>query len=152
MAKANLTLSRRMFMWGATATAPAIALRTVAAATPAAAAPNESEGRFKCPADYLAALQAIGWRPVAMYQRLEDGGVQCMGVGECGQSEQHMLDTWRKYHAISLRTPTQLPFDVHPKQDWWEQVWHYLYDRGLREDVTPPKLAARLDRLSEVQS
>ena len=39
-------------------------------------------------------------------------------------------------HAIQMRTPVQLPADVH-EGDWWKAVWHFLIDRGLTLDVTP---------------
>ena len=124
------------------------ALGVAAAAMPSLAAtpaePKESKGHFTHPAEYLAAMQAIGWRPLAMYQRLEGGGVHCMGVAEYGGNEVSILKTWDKFHAISMRAPTQRPADL-PQGDWWKWVWRYLYDKELREDVTPPKLAARLD-------
>jgi hypothetical protein len=81
-------------------------------------------------------MQAIGWRPVAMYQQLDDGSVHRMGVAEYGGSEDWILKTWDRYHAISMRSPVKLPMDVHPG-GWWGLVWQHLYDIGLREDVTP---------------
>ena len=47
---------------------------------------------------------------------------------------------------IDFPRPVQMAAD-QPQGDWWDQVWQYLYNKGLREDVTPPKLAARLDAL-----
>lgn len=81
-------------------------------------------------------MQAIGWTPLAMYQRLPDGDVHRMGVEETCPDEELILKTWGQFHAIQMRTPVQLPADVHGG-DWWKAVWHFLYDRGLTMDVTP---------------
>jgi hypothetical protein len=74
-------------------------------------------------------MQAIGWTPLAMYQRLPDGGVHCMGVEKTCPDEDHCARTWGQFHAIQMRTPVQLPADVHPRGDWWAAVWQFLYDR-----------------------
>lgn len=109
---------------------------TVASAAPAVAV-EASRERFKTPLEYLLAMQAIGWTPLAMYQRLPDGGVHCMGVEETCPDEDHCVRTWGQFHAIQMRTPVQLASDVRPLGDWWNAVWHFLYERGLRVDVTP---------------
>ncbi len=69
-----------------------------------------------------------------MFQRLKDGGVHRMG--ESAPDEEWVMKTWGKYHAISMRCPVQRADDL-PPCDWWKEVWQFLYDRGLREDVTP---------------
>jgi hypothetical protein len=141
-------LTRRLALFrilaGSTAAAAATTATIVAA--PPVEAREESREPFKHPAEYLAAMQAIGWSALAMYQRLPHGEVHRMGVNETAGSQERIENTWTKYHAISMRCPVQLPADVHPDQDWWKAVWHYLYDKGLRQDVTPPKFAAKLDR------
>lgn len=97
----------------------------------------DSRESFKSPPEYLAAMQAIGWQPLAMFSRRERGGVQCMGVIETApKGEAATLATWSKYHAIQMRCPVQLPYDVHPTQHWWDVVWQHLYEHGLRQDVT----------------
>jgi hypothetical protein len=40
-----------------------------------------------------------------------------------------------------MRCPVQRAADL-PPGDWWKEVWQFLYDRGLREDVTPKATAA----------
>ena len=128
--------------------------RCAIAATASMAAPvtvearDDDGGHFEHPSEYLAALQAIGWQARAMYQRLEGGRVHRMGVHEDAPSEDWLQETWGKYHAISMRMPIQMAADM-PQGDWWERVWEYLYERGFREDVTPPKLATRLMRGSQ---
>lgn len=129
------TTSRRNFLAvlglaGVTATA------TVAAALPQKNEPG-SKGHFDHPAEYLTAMQAIGWRPVAMYQRLKNCGVHPMGVAEHAD-EAVIAKNWDKYHAISMRAPIQMAADM-PQGNWWKTVWQHLYDNGLREDVTPKK-------------
>ncbi|RXT48760.1 hypothetical protein [Bradyrhizobium betae] len=99
--------------------------------------PQESPGYFKSPAEYLVAMQAIGWQPLAMFHWLPDGGVHRMGVNESPKPGICAVETWRKFHAIQMRAPVQLPTDVHPLKDWWLAVWEHLYDLGHREDVTP---------------
>jgi hypothetical protein len=94
-----------------------------------------SAGHFKHPAEYLAAMQAIGWQPRAMYQRLDDGSAHRMGVNESTTPGVSASETWSQFHAISMRTPIQRPSD-YPAGDWWTDVWQHLYDRGFREDVT----------------
>ena len=118
----------------------AFGLGGVAAATASAAVTQAKEetGHFKNPADYLAAMQAIGWRPVAMFQRLDDGTIRRMGVEENAPDPDHVSRTWLKFHVISMRCPVQLPPDVHDG-DWWKAVWHHLYDLGLVQDVTRPR-------------
>ena len=123
---------------------------TTAAATAAVAlaptAPAKAErGRFKHPAEYLQAMQAIEWTPLAMFQRLDDGCVHRMGVNETAPSEALCRETWGEFHAIQMRTPVQLPADVHPLGDWWDAVWHHLYDHGFREDVTLPRQTSGLN-------
>lgn len=119
------------------------AVATVAAAPLAAKseAPAKSQGHFETPADYLAAMHAIGWKAVAMYQRLPSGDVLRMGVEEIGGSQKHITETWRAHHAIQMRMPIQRAGDL-PQGDRWRAVWEYLYDKGLREDVS------RLDEAS----
>lgn len=100
----------------------------------------ESREPFKHPSEYLAAMLAIGWRPVATFQRIEDGGVHCMGVKESALDEEIILRTWNDFHAIQMRSPVQMPSDC-PQGDWWKWVWQHLYNQGLREDVTLPERA-----------
>lgn len=57
-------------------------------------------------------------------------------------TEEHIKATWTKFHAIQMRTPVQRAAD-YPPGDWWKAVWQYLYDQGLREDVTPQRLRER---------
>ncbi|MGB3445194.1 MAG: hypothetical protein WBA48_00670 [Xanthobacteraceae bacterium] len=139
-------LTRRLALFrilaGSTVAAAATTATIVAA--PPVEAREESREPFKHPAEYLAAMQAIKWRPVAMYQRMPDGSAHRMGVNESAPSPEEMTERWRKFHAIQMRCPVQLPADVHPDQDWWKAVWQYLYDKGLRQDVTPPKAALAL--------
>lgn len=47
-------------------------------------------------------------------------------------------------HAIQMRTPIQLASDARPLGDWWNAVWHVLYERGLRVDVTPNRNGQRI--------
>ena len=93
------------------ALAALIATPAVTSAVPSLAAkpavPEENNGYFNHPAEYLAAMQAIGWRPVAMYQRLEGGGVHRMGVAEYGGDEASIQKSWVKHHAISMRACTR---------------------------------------------
>lgn len=113
------------------------AIATVAASpllTTKPVAPAESRGHFETPAEYLAAIHAIGWRAVAMYQSLPTGDVLRMGVKEIGGSEQHITETWREHHVIQMRMPIQRSADL-PQGDWWKSVWQHLYDTGLREVV-----------------
>lgn len=128
-------VSRRWFL---SRTAEA-AVATSAIGATVATKPSQASGPFEHPAEYLAAMQAIGWRATAMYQRLDDGSVHRMGVNERAPSPEFMMEHWGRYHAISMRCPVQLPVDVHPDQHWWKAFWQYLYDKGLREDVTPPR-------------
>lgn len=95
---------------------------------------TENRELFKHPAEYLAAMEAIGWRATAMFRHLKDGRIHRMGVNERGPSREAIERTWPSFHAIQLRSPVQLPFDAHPG-GWWREVWQFLYDRGLREDV-----------------
>ena len=123
------------------------AVATISAApilVPKADAPPATLGNFKTPAEYVAAMHAIGWQPRAMFHWLPNGGVHCMGVDESAGPGVCASETWSKFHAIQMRCPVQLPTDVHPNQEWWSAVWHHLYDKGMREDVTPPKMLARL--------
>jgi hypothetical protein len=112
------------------ATAATVTISTVADA-------KEEGGPFEHPLEYLLAMQAIGWTPRAMFQRLDDGSIHRMGVSE-NASEELALKTWDKFHAIMVRAPIQRAADM-PQGDWWKAVWQFLYDRGLREDVTRPK-------------
>lgn len=130
-------LPRRGFLARALGLTAGVAATATTAAIVPAKAVEESRERFKTPLEYLLAMQAIGWTPRAMFQRLEDGGIHCMGVEETCPDEELMVRTWAKFHAIQMRTPLQLPCDVHPLGDWWNAVWHFLYERGLTEDVTP---------------
>lgn len=132
----------RIFSTTATAATTATTATTATALTiTPAEAKQESRGHFKHPAEYVAAMHVIGWRPLAMYQRLEDGTIHRMGVEENGGGRLNIENTWREFHAIQMRMPVQLPWDVHPDQDWWNWVWWYLYDKGEREDVTPKQIA-----------
>lgn len=137
-------ITRRLALFRilAGSTAAAAATTATVAAVPLAEA-KESTGPFESPAEYLAALRTIGWNATAMYQRMPDGSVLRMGVNERAPSPAWMMETWEKYHAISMRSPVQHPVDVHPDQDWWKAVWQYLYDKGLRQDVTPPRAESR---------
>lgn len=58
---------------------------TAAATVTVAIAPvpePEELGRFESPAEYLAAMRAIGWEARAMFHPLPDGSVHRMGVTE----------------------------------------------------------------------
>jgi hypothetical protein len=129
------TTSRRRFLSLLGLAGAATVTTTTAVAISAKSKPEKSDGPFKHPSEYLAAMHAIGWQPVAMYHRKRDGSIVRMGVDE-GANEDNVMASWKEYHAISMRMPPQLPCDAHP-HGWWEEVWHYLYDKGLREDVTP---------------
>ncbi|MDR6306183.1 hypothetical protein GGQ85_003911 [Nitrobacter vulgaris] len=134
--------SRRRFLSILGLAGAATAATTVAAAAVSQKPEiEELPSRYERPLEYLKDMQAIGWKPAAMFQRLKEGGVLRMGVIEKGPGEERMTETWGKYHAISMRCPVQLPMDVHPDQGWWKEVWQFLYDRGLREDVTPTSIA-----------
>ena len=134
-------LTRRLALFRilAGSTVAAAATSATIVTTSPVKAQGESREPFKHPAEYLAAMQAIGWTALAMYQRMPDGVVHRMGVNERAPIPNDTTESWRRYRAISMRCPVQLPADVHPDQDWWKAVWHYLYDRGLRQDVTPPR-------------
>lgn len=95
----------------------------------------ENRGRFETPAEYVAAMLAIGWRATAMFHRSDDGTIQRMGVQE-NAPEDHALKSWPQFQAIQMRVPVQLPIDVHGLNDWWSVVWLYLYENGYRDDVT----------------
>lgn len=97
---------------------------------------EESRAPFKHPAEYLATMQSIGWKAVASYALQADGSVRPMGVNEFAPDRRMHHETWTKFHAIQMRTPVQWASDM-PQDDWWKRVWRYLYDKGLREDVTP---------------
>ena len=128
-------ITRRLALFRIASTS-AVAATAATAIAATSSKVDDSRRPFEHPSEYLAAMQAIGWRPVALFQRLEDGSPHRMGVAEYGGSEDWILKTWDKFHAISMRAPVQLPMDVHPG-GWWGLVWQYLYDMGLREDVTP---------------
>lgn len=114
------------------------------AAVPALITPQrEREEPFKHPAEYTAAMEAIGWRPIAMFQRDSDGEILSMGVNERCDGPEHASRTWLAFHAIQMRSPVQLPMDVHPG-GWWGQVWQFLYDKGLREDVASRQTKAEV--------
>lgn len=136
MVQANVdsTTSRRRFL-SILGLGGAATVTTVAVAAPAPKA-EEPKGCFEHPAEYVAAMRAIGWMPAAAFIPLEDGGYIKMGVHETADKAT-IERTWRQFHAISMRAPVQLPFDVHPNQNWWAWVWQYLYDAGFRVDVTP---------------
>lgn len=138
-------LTRRLALFRILAGSTAAAAATIVAAPPLEAR-EESREPFTCPAEYLAAMQAIGWRPVAMYQRMHDGSAHRMGVNETAGNQENIERTWNKKHAISMRCPVQYAVDAHPDQDWWKAVWQHLYDKGLRQDVTPPKAALALSK------
>jgi len=110
------------------------AVATTAAVPALITSQPESREPFKHPAEYLSAMEAIGWRPIAMYKRDSEGGVSCMGVNERCDGPEHASRTWLQFHAISMRMPVQLPMDVHPG-GWWGQVWQFLYEKGLRKKV-----------------
>lgn len=140
-------ISRRWFLGRAAETAAAAT--ATAALAPHKIEPEESKGYFKHPAEYFAAMHAIGWRPLAMYQRCKDGTVHRMGVSENTPAELTVESTWGVFSAIQRRVPVQLAIDAHPDQDWWKWVWQYLYDKGEREDVTPARAAQRLAKGDE---
>jgi len=127
-------VSRRWFLGRAAEATIATSAIVATVAKPANA--NERDP-FKYPAEYVAAMHAIGWRPLAMFQRCKDGSIHRMGVEENGGGRLNIENTWREFHAIQMRTPVQLPCDVNPVQDWWKWVWQHLYDNGARQDVTP---------------
>lgn len=149
MAKAieSLTTSRRSFLslLGLAGAATATATTAVAIATKPKA--EESRAPFKHPSEYLAAMQAIGWRCAAMYYRTGSGEIVRGGVFESAP-EDKILETWKAFHSISMRAPVQLASDVHPG-GWWKEVHDYLWDLGLREDVTPTKIKADLLAMDE---
>lgn len=137
------TTSRRRFLsflgiGAATATASVAVV-----ATNQKSEVEELPGHYERPLEYFLDMQAIGWRPVAMFCRRKDGSIYSMGVEEKGPGVEGTRNTWRKYHAISMRCPAQLSADVS-RGHWWDEVWQFLYDRGLREDVTPPSKAVLL--------
>lgn len=124
----------------------------IAAAVPAApvvvslaAKAEEPEGSFTHPADYLAEMQKIGMRPVTGFHRLPGGGIHRMGVIERAINDEEFYRNQSAFRRIQLRCPVQMAVDM-PQGDWWNWVAQYLYDKGFREDLTPPKLAARLAR------
>lgn len=102
---------------------------------------DEDGGYFEHPSEYLAAMQAIGYRAVAGFQRLRDGAIHPMGVYEYAPSEDGEGRNWDKFHRLQMRTPIQMAADM-PQGDWWKRVWEYLYEREFREDVTPKKVRA----------
>lgn len=81
-------------------------------------------------------MQAVGWQHFAMFQQSDDGSADPMGVSE-NASEDLALKTWDKFHAIQMRMPAQRAADM-PQGDWWKAVRQFLYDRELRDHVTPP--------------
>lgn len=143
-------ITRRLALFRIGVSTAAATAAAVPAILEAKAEPKtESRKSFETPAEYLAAMQAIGWRPVAMFQRLRDGGVHRMGVAERSPMAEGPLPTREKFHAIQMRTPVQLPMDVHPG-GWWGQVWQSLYDLGFREDVASPNFSARFAGAEEM--
>ena len=125
--------SRRWFLGGMAQAAVAIPAISTALAT---STQNANAEPFSHPSEYLAAMQAIGWRSVAMFgRRHDDDQVYSMGVKESAPSEQAINETWDKFHAIQMRMPVQRASDL-PQGEWWSRVWHHLYDIGLRENVT----------------
>ena len=146
MTNSNL-LTRRLalFRLAATSTVAAAATAPALIAPKARAESQASLANFEHPAEYLTAMEAIGWRPIAMFQRLRDGGVHCMGVAEHSACEEQENRNWSQFHAIQMRVPVQRAADMQ-QGDWWRRVWQHLYDNGLREDVTPPKMLARLTK------
>lgn len=132
------TTSRRRFLSFLGIAGAATAATTAAVvAMPAAPEIEESKGFFENPTEYLAAMESIGWTPTAMFSRLKEGEILRMGVNESAPNEEWCSKTWGKFHAISMRCPVQSAYDL-PQGDWWKEVWQFLYDRGLREEVTPP--------------
>jgi hypothetical protein len=77
-------------------------------------------------------MQAIGWTPRAMFQVRRDGSIHCMGSTRLPRK--NWPTKWHQFHAIQVRTPVQL--GPGEGGEWWKAVWQFLYDRGLREDVT----------------
>lgn len=121
---------------GATAAVTTAATVTVAA--------KASDGHFKHPADYLAAMLAIGIRPTAVFQRLSDGSIVSLGVSDpIIPSPEWVAKHWREFHAISMRMPVRMAHD-RPQGEWWSSVWQYLYDKGLRECASPPDLVQEI--------
>lgn len=119
-----------------------VAVATVAStAVPEIVEARDDDGYFEHPAEYLDAMQAIGYHVVAGFQRLRDGTIHPMGVYEYAPSEDWPDHNWTKFHRVSMRVPIQMAADM-PQGDWWKSVWKYLYERGFREDVTPKKAGA----------
>lgn len=129
-------ITRRLALFRIGASSAVSAVATASILTAKQEPQQESREHFKTPAEYLAAMHGIGWRALAMYQRLPGGGVHCMGVEETGNDAEHITSTWGRFNAIQLRMPTQRSCDF-PPGDWWGAVWQHLYDNGLRTDVTP---------------
>jgi len=127
-----ITRRLALFRIGASSAVATVAAAPLLTTKPVAAV--ESRSHFETPAEYLAAMQAIGWKAVAMYRALPTGDVLRMGVKEIGGSERRITETWRAHHAIQMRVPIQRAAEL-PQGDWWRAVWQYLYDKGLREDV-----------------
>lgn len=104
----------------------------------ASAAPppvSESRASFEHPAEYLAAMQAIGWRVYAAYRVGADGSVDMMGVYESANQEiTHAL--WQQYHAIQIRIPVNYARGGS-QPVWRKRVEAYLHERGLSENITP---------------
>jgi hypothetical protein len=136
---AQIIPPRRNFLIRALGLTAGVAAVGIPTTGPAPKEPPASLGHFKTPLEYFLAMQAIGWRPLAMFQVRRDRSIHCMGVTETAASEELILKTWGQFHAIQMRTPVQLGPDGGG--GWWEDVWQFLYDRGLREDVTRPARA-----------
>ncbi|WP_024922011.1 MULTISPECIES: hypothetical protein [unclassified Afipia] len=132
-------ITRRLALFRIGASSAVSAVATASILTAKQQPQQESREFFKAPAEYVAAMHAIGWKALAMYQRLPGGGVHCMGVEETGGDAERIASTWSRFHAIQMRMPSQRSSDF-PPGEWWGAVWQHLYDNGHRLDVTPAKL------------
>ncbi|HWL04237.1 MAG TPA: hypothetical protein VNQ99_04790 [Xanthobacteraceae bacterium] len=113
------------------AAASAAALST--ATVPAMAA--KDKGGFEHPSEYVSAMQEAGMRIVAGFIRRSDGTIQPFGVYEYYTEDAWTDENFRRRNAIDMRMPIQKAADM-PQGEWWDDVWQYLYDKGLREDGT----------------
>lgn len=131
-------ITRRLALFRIGASSAVSAVATASILTTKQEPQQEGREPFKAPAEYLAAMHAIGWKAIALYQRLPGGGVHSMGVEETGNDAEHIISTWHSFHAIQMRAPIQRSSDF-PPGDWWGAVWQHLYDNGFRSEVTPSR-------------
>jgi hypothetical protein len=129
----TVNVSRKCALFRLGKTAASTAIPAVGATL---AASKDDEGYFTHPSEYVDAIHAAGMTAVAGFHYRKDGSVHPMGVFERLPEDARVDEVWRKRQSIGMHIPIQRAADT-PQGRWWNSVWQYLYDKGLREDVTP---------------